>query len=132
MQRLSSPKTLQALQKQRQAILREMLRPELLIVGTVCEVLRRCGTPTCHCVQTPGHRQTLLLYGEGGRRTSKFIRRQDVDWVRRAWGRYRRFKEALRELRALNIRELQLLRERIKLRAAQFPVGDNSGKPSPE
>ena len=106
-----------------------MLRPEPLIVGTVCEVLRRCGNPTCHCAKAPGHRQTLLLYGEGGRRTSKFIRQRDVDWVRRAWRRYRRFKEALRELRALHIRELQLLREQIRLRAAQFPVGDNSGKP---
>lgn len=106
-----------------------MLRPEPLIVGTVCEVLRRCGTPTCHCVKTPGHRQTLLLYGEGGRRTSKFIRRQDVDRVRRAWRHYRRFKEALRQLRTLNNREVQLLRVHIRSRAIQFHVGDNSEKP---
>lgn len=128
---MSSPKTLQALQKRRQALLREILRPDPLVVGTVCTVLRRCGTPTCHCAQTPGHRQTLLLYGEGGRRTSRFIRQQDESRVRRAWRRYRRCKEALRELRALNLRELELLRERIRLRAAQFLVGDNSAKPYP-
>ena len=127
--RLSTPKTLQALQKRRRALLQEMLRPDPLIVGTVCEVLRRCGTPTCHCAKTPGHRQTLLLYGEGGRRTSRFIRSQDVAWVRRAWQRYRRFKEVLRELRTLNTRELQLLRVQITLRKAQFPVGENSGEP---
>lgn len=128
MPNLSSPKTLQALQKRRQTLLREMLRSEPLIAGTVCDVLRRCGNPTCHCVKAPAHRQTLLLYGEKGRRTSKFIRKQDVGWVRRAWRRYRRFREALRQLRALNARELQLLRAQIRLRAAQFPVGDNSGK----
>jgi uncharacterized protein YjiS (DUF1127 family) len=127
--RLSTPKTLQALQKRRRALLREMLRPDPLIVGTVCEVLRRCGTPTCHCAKTPGHRQTLLLYGEGGRRTSRFIRSQDVAQVRRAWQRYRRFREALRELRTLNTRELQLLRVQITLRQVQFPVGGNSEEP---
>ena len=127
--RLSTPKTLRALQKRRRALLREMLRPDPLIVGTVCEVLRRCGTPTCHCAKTPGHRQTLLLYGEGGRRTSRFIRSQDVAQVRRAWQRYRRFREALRELRTLNTRELQLLRVQITLRQVQFPVGENSEEP---
>ncbi len=127
--RLSTPKTLRALQKRRRALLREMLRPDPLIVGTVCEVLRRCGTPTCHCAKTPGHRQTLLLYGEGGRRTSRFIRSQDVAQVRRAWQRYRRFREALRELRTLNTRELQLLRVQITLRQVQFPVGGNSEEP---
>ena len=126
---LSTPKTLRALQKRRRALLREMLRPDPLIVGTVCEVLRRCGTPTCHCARTPGHRQTLLLYGEGGRRTSRFIRSQDVAQVRRAWQRYRRFREALRELRTLNTRELQLLRVQITLRQIQFPVGGNSEEP---
>ena len=127
--RLSTPKTLRALQKRRRALLREMLRPDPLIVGTVCEVLRRCGTPTCHCAKTPGHRQTLLLYGEGGRQTSRFIRSQDVAQVRRAWQRYRRFREALRELRTLNTRELQLLRVQITLRQVQFPVGENSEEP---
>jgi hypothetical protein len=106
-----------------------MLSPEPLIVGSVCDVLRRCGNPACHCAKAPAHRQTLLLYGEGGRRTSKFIRQRDVQWVRRAWRRYRRFKEALRELRALHSSELRFLRERIRLRAAVFPVEDNSGKP---
>ena len=127
--RLSTPKTRRALQKRRRALLREMLRPDPLIVGTVCEVLRRCGTPTCHCAKSPGHRQTLLLYGEGGRRTSRFIRSQDVAKVRRAWQRYRRFREALRELRTLNTRELQLLRVQITLRQVQFPVGENSEEP---
>ena len=127
--RLSTPKTLRALQKRRRALLREMLRPDPLIVGTVCEVLRRCGTPTCHCAKSPGHRQTLLLYGEGGWRTSRFIRSQDVAQVRRAWQRYRRFREALRELRTLNTRELQLLRVQITLRQVQFPVGENSEEP---
>ena len=103
-----------------------MLRHEPLIVGSVCEVLRRCGTPTCHCAQAPGHRQTLLLYGEGGRRTSRFIRRQDVGWVRRAWHCYQRFKQALRELRALNFRELQLLRVQLRSRDARSTVGGNS------
>lgn len=126
---MSSHKTLRALQKRRQVLLREMLGPEPLIVGTVCDVLRRCGNPACHCAKAPTHRQTLLLYGKDGKRTSRFIRQRDVPWVRQAWRRYLRFKKALRELRALHFQELRLLREQLKLRAAVFPVGDNSGKP---
>lgn len=130
--RLSTPKMrLRALQKRRRALLREMLRPDPLIAGTVCQVLRRCGTPTCHCAKTPGHRQTLLLYAEGGRRTSRFIRSQDFARVRRAWQSYRRFKQALRELRTLNNREMGLLRVQLRLRDMRSAVGGNSKEAYP-
>lgn len=113
-------RSLRAVHRRRQALLRELMRTDPLIVGTVCEVLRRCGTPSCHCARTPGHRQTLLLYGKAGRRTSKFIRQEDVERVRRAWCRYRSSKKALREIRALNNREIELLRAQIQARSMDY------------
>ncbi len=111
---------LQAAHRRRRALLRELMRAEPLIVGTVCEVLRRCGTPSCHCAQTPGHRQTLLLYGKAGHRTSKFIRQDDVERVRQAWCRYRSCRKALRAIRALNIREMGLFRAQIQARSDKY------------
>lgn len=113
-------RSLKAVNARRQALLRELMRADPLIVGTVCEVLRRCGTTSCHCAQAPGHRQTLLLYGKAGRRTSKFIRQEDVARVRRDWCRYRSCRKALGEIRALNIRESVLMRAQIRARSVNY------------
>ncbi len=114
--------SLETIARRRQALLKILLRPEPLVIGTVCEALRRCGTSSCHCAGKPGHRQTILLYGKKGRRTSRFIREEDRAWVRKAWRRYLGCKGAVRELRALNDRELGLLRAQIKLRGERFPL----------
>lgn len=105
------------LQRRRRALLRLLSQPKPLVVGSVVDVTRRCGNPSCHCAEKPAHRQTLLLYGSKGRRTSKFVRQKDASWVRRAGNRYRNCKKALRELRTLNRKELQLLRAQIQLRS---------------
>jgi hypothetical protein len=61
-----------------------------------------------------------LLYAEGGTRKCKLIRQADMDWIREAGERYRVLKGALRETRALNLRELRLLRELIQRRAIRY------------
>lgn len=120
MSRRKTEAELKTIQRRRQALLREISSPEPLIVGTVVDVLRRCGRPSCHCAAKPAHRQTLLLYGTRGRRSSKFVRQKDADWVRRAGDRYRACKKALRELRALNLREIEVLRVQIQLRGVSY------------
>ena len=70
----------------RRRILRSVLvqgRP--IIVGNVYDVMRRCGNPSCHCAAKPGHRQTLLIYADDGRRRCKFVRQADAQWVKQAW-----------------------------------------------
>lgn len=108
------------LKRRRKALLRLLSRPKPLVVGSVVDVIRRCGNSSCHCAEKPAHRQTLLLYGSKGRRTSKFVRQKDASWVRRAGARYRNCKKALRELRTLNRKELQLLRAQIQLRSIAY------------
>jgi hypothetical protein len=105
----------------RRRILRSVLvqgRP--IIVGNVYDVMRRCGNPSCHCAAKPGHRQTLLIYVDDGRRRCKFVRQADVQWVKRAWDGYRKCKKALREFRALQKRELEMLRAQIKARSVDY------------
>ena len=112
----NTTRSLRVLHKRRQESLKLLLRPEPIIIGNVYDVMRRCGNSSCHCAAKPGHRQTLLIYAEKGRRRCKFVRRQDAEWIKQAWLRYRDCKKALRELRALNSRELALLRVQLRWR----------------
>ncbi len=101
---------------QRQATLRAALvRADEFVVGTVSEVLARCGKPGCQCTQAGGgHPQLRLLYAEGGRRRCKLIRHADWARVRRAGARYRHLRATLRTLATLHARELRLLRTLVR------------------
>lgn len=109
-----------ALQARRRALLGKLAQGEPVIVGNVYDVMRRCGNPSCHCAAKPGHRQTLLIYMEDGRRRCKFVRRADADWVKQAWERYRECKRVLQEFRALQKRELEIARAQIQGRRVSY------------
>ncbi len=111
---------LAALQARRRGLLGKLAQGESLIGGNVYDVMRRCGNPSCHCAATPGHRQTLLIYVEGGRRRCKFVRRADAQWVKQAWQRHRECRRVLRELRALQKRELEIARAQIQWRRVSY------------
>jgi hypothetical protein len=97
-----------------------MARTEPILSGNVYDVMRRCGHPSCHCAAKPGHRQTLWIFTEKSRRRCRFVRRQDTEWVKRAWRRYGECRKVLREIRALNQRELTLLRVQIRERRVDY------------
>jgi hypothetical protein len=121
--RLSSAplkKNLQGILERRQKLLEKLIAPGPLVVGNVYDVMRRCGNPTCHCAVKPGHRQTLLIYTQKGRRHCKLVRRIDEERIKQAWLRYGNFRKALREVRALNQRELTILRAEIKVRRLRY------------
>jgi hypothetical protein len=111
---------IKALEAQRHALLRKLTERDSIIVGNVYDVMRRCGNPSCHCAAKPGHRQTLLIYVENGKRRCKFIRQADAQWVKQAWDTYRECKKALREFRALQKREGGLLRAQIQARKVSY------------
>ncbi len=108
------PAWLQALEQRRAALLAEFAHEEAFVVGTVSEVRARCGKPGCQCTRGPGHPQMRLLYAEGGRRRCKLVRKADQARLRRAGARYRELKTALRDLAALQARQLRLLRQLVR------------------
>lgn len=108
------------LKAQRRALLGTLAQGQPIIVGNVYDVMRRCGNPSCHCAAKPGHRQTLLIYIDNGKRRCKFVRQADAEWVKQAWQRYRECKKALREFRALQTRELVVLRAQIQARRVSY------------
>lgn len=104
----------------RRQLLRVLLDPQPLIIGTVYRAYQRCGNPTCHCARGRGHPKTLLVYQARGRRRCKLVRKADVPWVRAAAERYRAFRKALRGLRTLTARELKELQALARSRAIEY------------
>ncbi len=118
--RKSSPKRSAALQKlwrRRERLLAILLADLPVLVGTVYDTLRRCGNPSCHCAERPGHRQTLLVFTQGGQRRCRFVRQGEADSLKEAAGRYRAWRKAFREFQTLQNRERGLLRAEIRKNA---------------
>jgi len=113
-------KNLQDIHERRSQLIDSLIAIDSLIVGNVYDVMRRCGNPYCHCAVKPGHRQTLLMYTQKGRRHCKLVRRKDEERIKQAWQRYRYFRKSLGKLRTLNQRELALLRVQIKKRRLNY------------
>jgi len=113
--------SLRRVHAERRALLRRLTRHGELARGSVSIVRRKCGKPECHCAEGPGHPQTLFLFkGDDGRRRCKLIRKADADRWLRAGQHYRDFRADLKELRALNRREEQILMALMESRAIHY------------
>jgi hypothetical protein len=117
---ISLARQIEVLEIRRRVLLKKLTNGEPVVIGNVYDVMRRCGNPSCHCAAKPGHPQTLLIYVEDGRRRCKFVRKDDAAQIKDAWKRYRECKTALREFRALQMRELQVLRAQIEARRLSY------------
>lgn len=96
-------KKIKKLETKRQRLLTELLQESPLAVGSLGKELRRCGNPTCHCAETPTHKQFIFHYtNEEGKRTSRFVRRVEEDVFEEAAARYKKFRQTLRELKHLD------------------------------
>lgn len=107
---------LREVEARRAVVVDELAQTDALIVGSLSEVLRRCGTPTCHCADRPGHPQAILMSVEDGRRRCQLIRQADLAAVRHAVERYRSFRSSLRLLGTLDSQVMALLKELKKVR----------------
>ena len=116
----SLKKNLRDILEKRKKLIDRLIISGPLVVGNVYDVMRRCGNPYCHCAVKPGHRQTLPIYTEKGRRYCKLVRRDDEERIKQAWQNYRCFRKVLREIRTLNQRELSILRAEIKNRRFRY------------
>jgi hypothetical protein len=107
---------LRAAASRRAVVVAELAQTDGLIIGSLSEVQRRCGKPSCHCAERPGHPQAILMSVQGGRRRCQLIRQTDLAAVRHAVDRYRAFREGLRLLNTLDSTVLALLKELMRLR----------------
>ena len=92
-----------------------------LAIGTVSIVQRKCGKAGCHCAEGAGHPQMLFLFNDDTRtRRCKLVRREDEKRLLRAARRYREVRAALRQLRAINKREEQILVALVDTRGLKY------------
>ena len=101
-------------------LVEELLAPEPLIVGSVSNVLRRCGNPNCHCAERPAHPTTHLATTREGQRRCQLVRKADEDVVTEKVNRYRRFREVLRRLTALERQRRDVLKAVAEVRGEDY------------
>lgn len=102
---------LKKLEKKRGSLMNKLMSSEEMAVGTLRRAPRPCGNVRCgKCAEGPSHEQVVLYYtNEKGKRTSRFVRRSEEARFEEAHDRYREFRDALRELKHLDLEEMDLL-----------------------
>ena len=113
--------SLRQLQRARRRLFRRLTRDHELAVGSVSVMRRKCGNPSCHCAHGVGHLQTLFLFKDNnGQRRCKLVRRADEARLLQAGKRYRKFREDIKQLRAIDRREKEILMALRDLRAIHY------------
>jgi hypothetical protein len=107
---LATIRKLRALERRRARLLEALCDDQPFLVGSLSLVQRTCGKPTCHCATTPAHPAWVLATTRDAHRRCQVVRWADVEDVRRRVERYRSFKQALRDLDAIDREQRALLR----------------------
>jgi len=111
---------LKALKVHQRSLMRLLLREEELVIGTVYRVNKRCGSPYCHCQKGPGHPQTLFIFSEKGKRRCKLVRQADVQRMKKAAKRYKKCREAIRQLKTIHLQEIKILMALLPRRSMKY------------
>ena len=85
--------------------------PDDLLPGSLSLSHLRCGKPTCHCADGPGHPVWSLTFMVQGKKHVQHIPKQWVEDVRRRVQAGRAFQDAVREVLAANAQLLVLARQ---------------------
>jgi len=98
-------------------LVRRFQLPDDLLPGSLSLSHLRCGKPTCHCADGPGHPVWSLTFMVQGKKRVQHIPKDWVEDVRRRVEAGREFQDAVREVLAANAQLLVLARQqRRKLR----------------
>lgn len=108
------------LERQRQKALSSFALDEPLIIGSVTQTMGKCGKPNCQCAQKPSHPITLLMTTLNGKKRSQLIRKNDVERIINLWRTYKKLMSLLRELKEIQQKEVEILRQMIRERAVDY------------
>ncbi len=108
----AEPKGPQAsrLRQRKLKLVRRFQLPDDLLPGSLSLSQLRCGKPTCHCADGPGHPVWSLTFMVKGQKHVQHIPKDWVDDVRRRVEAGREFQDAVREVLAANAQLLVLAR----------------------
>ena len=117
---LATLRRFRLLEQRRARLLEALCDDEPFLVGSLSLIQRTCGKPTCHCATTPAHPAWVLATTRDARRRCQVVRLADVEDVRRRVELYKRFKQALRDLDAIDREQTVLLRGLMEGRNAPY------------
>ena len=86
-----------------------LLARQLMVKGSVYQLQRKCGKPTCHCATGTLHGSMVLSWSEAGRTRLRSLPEQSVDRLRRLTERYGRFRKARARLAQINKEILEIV-----------------------
>ena len=95
-------------------LLRRFRIPEDALPGSLSLTHLRCGKPTCHCAEGPGHAVWSLTFMVKGKKRVQHIPKPWVEEVRRQVRAGREFQDSVREVLAANAQLLVLARQQEK------------------
>ncbi len=85
---------IEELQRRRDALLGEFTTVGELRPGSLVEMTRKCGKPTCHCAREgdPGHPGWALMRRVGGKTVTRGVPRAALQETRAQIAEHKRFK----------------------------------------
>ena len=92
-------------------LVRRFQLPDDLLPGSLSQSRLRCGKPTCHCADGPGHPVWSFTFMVQGKKHVQHIPKDWVEGVRRRVESGRQFQDAVREVLAANAQLLVLARQ---------------------
>ena len=95
----------------RGAYVEQLLKAAVMVEGAFVEVGRKCGKPTCRCVDGERHYGKYLSGQVDGRKKMTYVRNRDEVDVAEKAERYRRFRKARAALMKLAARTAELADE---------------------
>ncbi|WP_371932974.1 DUF6788 family protein [Bradyrhizobium sp. CCGUVB23] len=104
-----------ALRRRRRKLVRDLPSIEQIVRGSLIETYKRCGRPSCHCIDGPGHgpkRYLSTIARTGERPRLGYVPNAIYPKVAEFLGNYRTLQEMLNEICAINA---ELLRRRESL-----------------
>ena len=86
-----------------------LLARQSMLKGSVYQLQRKCGKPTCRCASGILHGSMVLSWSEAGRTRLLSIPEQSVDRLRRLTERYQRFRKARARLVQISKEILEII-----------------------
>jgi hypothetical protein len=99
------------LRQRKHALLGRFQIPANALPGSLSQSHRRCGKPTCRCVEGEGHPIWSLTFMVDGKKRVERIPDEWVDQIRPLVEQGREFKDAVAEVFAANAQLLTLWRQ---------------------
>ena len=102
-------KKIQTLLQRREDLFRKLEGLSDMVDGSVVQIFRKCGKPSCKCAQGEKHGAWALLYKDKNKRTQMvYIPAGGLTEARRRRKRYDQFKQITKKILDLNRQILKL------------------------